>query len=142
MLIRTCGAKMSSNLKQNLTEKGLTSDGSHLESNSHSPPIPKDRAWLRPRGNVCTKHKGSYCFIVYFSKETRFQTVASGLVGETSQGEHLWRPQAVAGFQTHLGMSLYLLESRSGQQRFQHTSERPGGPWYWAPGWERQGDPL
>lgn len=65
MLIRTCGAKVSSNLKQNLTEKDLTSDGSYLESNSHSPPIPKDRAWLRPRGNVCTKHKGSYCFIVW-----------------------------------------------------------------------------
>ena len=55
---------LSSNLKQNLTEKGLTSDGSCLESNSHSS-VSKDRAWLGPRGNVHSKHKESYCFIVW-----------------------------------------------------------------------------
>lgn len=56
---------LSSNLKQNLTEEGLMSDRSCLESNSHSSPVSKDRAWLGLRENACSKHKGSYCFIMW-----------------------------------------------------------------------------
>ena len=58
-------AVLSSNLKQNLTEEGLMSDGSCLESNSHSSPVSKDRAWLGLRENACSKHKGSYCFVMW-----------------------------------------------------------------------------
>lgn len=110
---------LSSNLKQNLTEKGLMSDGSCLESNSHSS-VSKDRAWLGPRENARSKHKGSYCFIMWVFQKTRFLTKASRLVAEMSQEEHTRRIKADAGFQTPFGISLYLM---SGQRRFQHTWE-------------------
>lgn len=61
-LIRIWGARVGSDLKQNLARKDLISDGSYLESDSRCPPILKDRACLEPSGKCVLKAQWQLVF--------------------------------------------------------------------------------
>lgn len=86
ILIRICGARVSSNLKQNVTQKEravcqmvLTWKAMHA---LHL--FPRTEPGLDSGGKSCSDHRGSCCFIVRFLLSGRFLTAANRLVGETS----------------------------------------------------------